>query len=464
MARLVLRAGEGGGWVAWDLPGGELFLGREDGCQLVVLERSISRRHARLVLTEAGWCVYDEVSGNGTFVNGYRVSDALLRHGDEVRFGMVGGWFEEPPDGESPTIPAVPPPRVTVPPPPPPVPPPPPIIPAGLEARRPVRPAAPRVAGPPRPVRPPRPERRSGALPAVLAVALVGVALAGGAAFLLLRDRGGPGAPAPGGETRGAAVAPEEKVPLGAAAAVDAGDAERLGELLEGGANPNAVSDDGLNLVHRAAWAGNAAVAKLLVSKGADLFGRDPLGMTPASRAFAEGRCDVALLLVPKEPTPAGEDGRGYLHFAAEGGCAGAVERLVGIGAVVDAPDAAGLTPLHVAALAGRADVAAALLAKGAAIGRATAAGLTPLHLASLGGHAEAVKALLAKGADPNAKDARGRTPLHLAAANGNAETLSALLAAKADPASAGPEGTPLDVALAAAAWDAAELLAPPDA
>ena len=454
MARLLLRDGSTGGYRAFDLAGGELVLGREDGCQLVVLERSVSRRHARLVLTEAGWCVYDEGSGNGTFVNGYRVNDALLRHGDEVRFGMVGGWFEEPPDGRDATVPQSPAAQVPVPPPPP-IPPPVPVG-AGRGGPRQVRPAT------QRPVRPARPARKSGALPAVLAVALVGIALAGGAAFLLLRGRGGPGAPAPSGETRGAAVAPEQKVPLDAAAAVDAGDAERLEELLEGGANPNAVGDDGLNLVHRAAWAGDAAVAKLLVSKGADLFGRDPLGMTPASRAFVEGRCDVALLLVPKEPTPAGADGRGYLHFAAEGGCAEAVKDLVGRGAVVDAPDAAGLTPLHVAALAGRHEVVAALLAEGASVTRPTSAGRTALHLAALGGHAEAAKALLAKGADPNAKDAQGRTPFHLAAATGDASSVSALLASKGDPSLPGPDGTPLEVALAAGAWDAAELLAPP--
>jgi ankyrin len=203
-------------------------------------------------------------------------------------------------------------------------------------------------------------------------------------------------------------------------------------------------------------------VSKLLVSKGADLARRDPFGLTPAERALAEGRCETAMVLVPKDLLPAGSDGRGYLHRAAEGGCAAAVKELVGRGAAVDAADVTGLTPLHVAALSGRSDVVGALLSNGASVAKATPSGRTALHLASLAGRAEAVRALLAKGADPNGKDATGRTPLHLAAAAGDAETVSALLAAEADPSLGGPDGTSLEVALSSGAWEVAELLAPP--
>jgi ankyrin repeat protein len=453
VARLFLRE-PAGGWRTVDLPGGELVVGRDDTSQVVVLERSISRRHARLVETEAGWCVYDEGSGNGTFVNGQRVRDALLRHGDDVRFGMVRGRFEEAPAVETPPAPRVPPP---VPPPPPP-----PVAAAPRSAPPRLRAASPGRL-PPLPAGGRRPSaRRPSPLPAILALLVLGAALAGGAAFLLLRTN----RPAAGTSARGAEGVAEKleeaPTPLDAFGAVEAGDAGRLEALLDGGADPNEAGADGLILVQRAAWGGRTDVAELLVAKGADLFRRDPLGLTPAARAFAEGRCEVALLLVPKEPTPAAADGRTYLHRAANGGCANEVKALVALGAAVDAPDAAGLTPLHVAALGGRSEVLSALLEAGASAGRSTPSGRTPLHLASLAGRAEAAKALLARGADPNAKDATGRTPLHLAAASGDAETVSALLAAKADPSRGGPDGTPFDVALAWAAWDTAELLAPP--
>jgi len=443
MARLLLRDAPDGSWRAVELAGGELVVGREEGCGIAVMERSISRRHARLVATGQGWCVHDEGSGNGTFVNGRRVRDALLRDGDEVRFGMVKGRFED----SVPAVPAPPvPPRAAAPPPPPrSVPPPPPVA-----GRRVPPPGVGRASAAP------RARRKNAGLPLALTLLVLGLGVAGGALLLFRRGAG----PTPA--SRAASLPEASRTPLDAAAAVEAGDSRRLEELLSGGADPNAAGDDGLILVQRAAWAGRPDVAKLLVAKGADLFRRDAFGLTPAERALAEGRCDVAMLLVPKEPVPAAEDGRTYLHRAAEGGCAGAVKALVGRGAAVDATDAAGLTALHVAALAGRGDVLAALLSAGASTTKAAGDGRSALHLAALAGRADAVKALLAKGADPNAKDAAGRTPLLLAAAAGDAETVSALLAAKADPAVSGPEGTPLAVAAAAGAWDAAELLAPP--
>ncbi|HQN09715.1 MAG TPA: ankyrin repeat domain-containing protein [Thermoanaerobaculia bacterium] len=474
MARLRFRETPGGALRTIDLPGGELLVGREDACQVVILERSISRRHARLVATEQGWCVYDEGSGNGTFVNGHRVTDALLRHGDEVRFGMVPGWFEDdpPPVATAPQPPAEPPPppppspppdRPGVPTPPlpgrlaPPTPPPAPA--AGRGSQRHVPPAPPRSASSPG-----RAGRRS-ALPLVLLLFALFLPLVGISAYLLWSGRAPSTGTATGSGARSSeSPTPEERVPLDAGAAIEAGDEEQLEALLSSGLDPNAAGDDGLTLAHRAAWAGNAGAAKLLAGKGADLARKDPLGLTPAERALAEGRCAAALPLLPREAAGPGAEGRTLLHRAAEGGCAATVRELVRRGAAIDAPDPSGLTPLHLAALGGRAEALAALLEAGASPSATTPSGRTPLHLASLGGHPAATKALLAKGADPNAKDRAGRGPLHLAAAAGDGATVAALLAAKADPHLSGPDGTPLDAALAAAAWDAAELLAPPGA
>jgi CRP-like cAMP-binding protein len=56
-------------------------------------ERTLSRQHARLVLTPAGIAVRVEAAArNGTFVNGRRVqpeTELLLADGDRVRFGAV---------------------------------------------------------------------------------------------------------------------------------------------------------------------------------------------------------------------------------------------------------------------------------------------------------------------------------------------------------------------------------------
>jgi hypothetical protein len=49
---------------------------------------TVSRLHAVLEHFDAGWCVNDLGSSNGTFVNGERIwSSQRLRHGDELRVG-----------------------------------------------------------------------------------------------------------------------------------------------------------------------------------------------------------------------------------------------------------------------------------------------------------------------------------------------------------------------------------------
>jgi hypothetical protein len=71
-----------------DLPyDGQLVLGRSRGCDVCVLEPSVSRRHAELRRTDTGWLLVDWASTNGTWVNGVRVERAHVADGDEVRLG-----------------------------------------------------------------------------------------------------------------------------------------------------------------------------------------------------------------------------------------------------------------------------------------------------------------------------------------------------------------------------------------
>jgi hypothetical protein len=60
---------------------------------------TVSRLHAVLERFEAGWCVNDLGSVNGTFVNGERIWSAQrLRHGDEVRVGRTRLLFRNSAD------------------------------------------------------------------------------------------------------------------------------------------------------------------------------------------------------------------------------------------------------------------------------------------------------------------------------------------------------------------------------
>lgn len=73
----------------------DLVVGRARASGLVVDDPSVSREHAHLVREGERWLVVDRKSGNGTFVNGERVSRRALASGDVVSFGQVRFTFVE---------------------------------------------------------------------------------------------------------------------------------------------------------------------------------------------------------------------------------------------------------------------------------------------------------------------------------------------------------------------------------
>lgn len=74
---------------------GDMVIGR-DVTNPLPLDRdtTVSRRHARIAMDGSGFRLFDEGSSNGTFVNGAKVSDALLQPGDEVSIGGTRFRFE----------------------------------------------------------------------------------------------------------------------------------------------------------------------------------------------------------------------------------------------------------------------------------------------------------------------------------------------------------------------------------
>lgn len=85
---LRFETGERGGEVV-HLTTDRITVGRRPDNTLPIAETSVSGEHAELLLEPDGVRVVDRGSTNGTFVNGERVSDRRLAHGDEVRFGNV---------------------------------------------------------------------------------------------------------------------------------------------------------------------------------------------------------------------------------------------------------------------------------------------------------------------------------------------------------------------------------------
>jgi putative nucleotidyltransferase with HDIG domain len=68
-----------------------LRIGRSRHLEIILDDSSLSRRHAEIALTEAGWVLRDTGSTNGTFLNGMRVgrSDLRLRLSDLIQCGNL---------------------------------------------------------------------------------------------------------------------------------------------------------------------------------------------------------------------------------------------------------------------------------------------------------------------------------------------------------------------------------------
>ena len=76
--------------------GGEVVIGRHPDVDVQVESNMVSRRHARLFPDgDDKWVVEDLGSGNGTFLNGKRVTGpAAVSHSDRLKFGPVQVWRE----------------------------------------------------------------------------------------------------------------------------------------------------------------------------------------------------------------------------------------------------------------------------------------------------------------------------------------------------------------------------------
>lgn len=69
--------------------GVRLVIGRTAGVDVQLSDQSVSRRHVELVQGDGGVLLRDLGSGNGTKVNGEKVAEKVLEHGDEIHIGKT---------------------------------------------------------------------------------------------------------------------------------------------------------------------------------------------------------------------------------------------------------------------------------------------------------------------------------------------------------------------------------------
>ena len=150
--------------------------------------------------------------------------------------------------------------------------------------------------------------------------------------------------------------------------------------------------------LYSAAYHGNAASIRKLISRGADLKWRHPQGGATA------------------------------LYVACEFGHAEAAQLLLESGAPADAARDDGATPLYKACQdGGRTDIVLMLLSAGAQVDQMDNAGMTPLWVACHQGKPVLVRALLDAKADPMRK-VQGWGPLDLAKSEGREEIVQLLI------------------------------------
>jgi GAF domain-containing protein len=89
-ARITLQAEGGEGSPSWD-GDHRLSIGRMPSCDIVLNDGSISRKHAEVTYTDAGWIVRDLGSTNGTLLNGARLGRVpqRLHAGDRLQPGKI---------------------------------------------------------------------------------------------------------------------------------------------------------------------------------------------------------------------------------------------------------------------------------------------------------------------------------------------------------------------------------------
>ncbi len=77
------------GQVTHDLTEDKHTVGRLADNTLYIEDPSVSSRHAEITFEGGVYHLHDLGSTNGTFVNEEKVTDAVLSHGDEIRFGTI---------------------------------------------------------------------------------------------------------------------------------------------------------------------------------------------------------------------------------------------------------------------------------------------------------------------------------------------------------------------------------------
>lgn len=218
---------------------------------------------------------------------------------------------------------------------------------------------------------------------------------------------------------------------------VEDGDIETINLLIEGGANAKVATEDGRTPLHIALSRGQDGleVAKILLRAGADANAKAQDGATGMHIAAQFGSLfEILNFLVEIDQksldiNAIDEYGQTPLLIAIYEADWNASERLLNMGARIDADRRDGYTPVLGAVIRGNKDILQQLLGKGASVDDEDEDGYSALHLAVLHGNKNITSLLLKAGASIDAVErSRNETPLHIAVRMGYSDIVQILL------------------------------------
>jgi pSer/pThr/pTyr-binding forkhead associated (FHA) protein len=78
----------------WSFDKEEIRLGSMDDNDIVLSDDTVSRYHCKIVQEDTGYVLIDLGSTNGTFINGEKITEGVVKPGQILRLGMVEMRFE----------------------------------------------------------------------------------------------------------------------------------------------------------------------------------------------------------------------------------------------------------------------------------------------------------------------------------------------------------------------------------
>ncbi|KAL8721991.1 MAG: hypothetical protein Q9225_001426 [Loekoesia sp. 1 TL-2023] len=186
---------------------------------------------------------------------------------------------------------------------------------------------------------------------------------------------------------------------------------------------------------------GHAAIARLLLERGANSTASDDYKDTPLHVAAANNHIEVVKLLLEQEPFSDA--------FRSPNNSAALQSDREAVNELIEKRGLYGTTPLHRAAEYGNIEIVALLLRRGANINAQSVYGDTPLLFALVRQHFDVATLLLDQKADMNVGDAEGYSAVHIAAERGFDDIILLLIERGADLNTRNQIGaTPLHIAI----------------